>query len=330
MGANLREIAKRASVSLSTVSRALSGHPHVRPETRRRVLEAARELNYDLDRLRKDKLMISHPLLGLLLPDVTTPFYSQMLHSVHQAVFSRGCDMVLYVGTGYSPSEVIERISQARHLSGIIVVTPRHGEDESLRKLGTELAVVVLDHRAEGSGFPHVTVDNLRAAHRAVSHLVERGRRRIAIITGPLHIQSAMDRLRGYRLALEEAGIPFDPGLVQEGNFHQNTGYEITRSWIDSATPMPDAIFCSNDLMALGALQALRERGLSVPGDVALVGFDDLPVARTTTPMLTSVAQPIQEMADTAVRLVLRLIQGEELDVNRVVLEAQLMVREST
>lgn len=330
LGANLREIAKRASVSLSTVSRALSGHPHVRPETRRRVLEAARELNYDVGRLRKDRVSLSHPLLALLLPDVTTPFYSQMLHSVHQAVFARGADLVLYVGTGYSPSQVIERVAQARHLSGIIVVTPRHAEDENLKKLGAELSVVVLDHRAEGSGFPHVTVDNLRAAHRAVTHLVERGRRRIGMITGPLHIQSAMDRLRGYRLALEEAGTPFDPDLVKEGNFHQHTGYEITRAWIDSGKPLPDALFCANDLMAIGALQALRERGLCVPDDIALVGFDDLPLAEAVDPPLTTVAQPIQEMAETAVRLVMRLIQGEELDVHRVVLEAHLVVRAST
>lgn len=330
MGVNLREVAKRASVSLSTVSRALSGHPHVRPETRRRVLEAARELNYDIARLRKERDTNSHPLLGLLLPDVTTPFYSQVLHSVHEAVFSRGCDLALYVGTGYSPAEVIQRIARARHLSGMIVVTPRHGEDESLKQLGPELSVVVLDHRAEGSGFPHVTVDNLRAAHRAVTHLIERGRRRIGMIAGPLTIQSAMDRLRGYRLALEEAGIAFDPDLVKEGNFLQNTGYEITRSWIESGHPLPDALFCSNDLMAVGALQALREHGLSVPDDIALVGFDNLPLAEGANPPLTSVAQPIQTMSETAVRLLMRLVQGEELDVTRVVLEAHLVVREST
>ena len=149
------------------------------------------------------------------------------------------------------------------------------------------------------------------------------------MITGPLKIQSAMDRLRGYRLALEEAGIPFDPELVKEGSFHQNSGYEITREWLQSRLPLPDALFCSNDLMAFGALQALREKGVRVPNDVALVGFDDLPMAETTNPPLTTVAQPIREMSETAVRLLMRLIQGEELDVNRVVLEAHLVIRGS-
>lgn len=330
MEANLRDVAKKAAVSLSTASRALSGHPHVRPETRRRVLEAARELNYNVERLRRDRGSITHPLLGLLLPDASTPFYSQILTSVYEAAFARGCDLVLYVGMSDAPTQVIERVVRASHLSGVIVVTPRHGEDESLKRLGAKLAVVVLDHRAEGSGFPHVTVDNLRAAHRAVTHLVAQGRRRIGMITGPLRIQSAMDRLRGYRLALEEAGIPFDPELVREGNFHENSGYEIAHEWINSSHPPIDALFCSNDLMALGALQALREKSVRIPDDVALVGFDNLPQAASANPPLTTVAQPIREMTETAVRLLLRLIQGEELDVNRVVLEAHLVVRESS
>jgi len=329
VGANLREVAKRASVSLSTASRAISGHPHVRPETRRRVMEAVRELNYDTTRVRKDRHAISHPLLGLHLPNIATPFYSELLRCVQEAVFSREFDLVLYVSQGHVPSRVIERIAEARHLSGVLVVTPRYGEDESLKRLGAGLPVVVLDHRAEGSGFPHVTVDNLRGAHRAVSYLIKKGRRRIGTITGPLSVQSAMDRFRGYRLALEEAGVAFDPAWVKEGDFELSTAYDVTRRWIESEKEFPDALFCANDLMAAGALQALREAGMRVPEDVAVVGFDDLPLASQTKPPLTTVAQPIREMAEAAVRLLTRLIQGEELDVNRVVLEAKLVTRES-
>ena len=292
-------------------------------------MEAARELQYDTARIRKDRHVVSHPLLGLLLPNIATPFYAELLRCMQEAAFAREYDLVLYVSHDHIAARVIERIAAAQHLSGVVVVTPRHGEDESLRRLGARTPVVVLDHRAEGSGFPHVTVDNLRAAHRAVTYLIERGRRRIGTITGPLDVQSAMDRLRGYRLALEEAGIAYDAGWVKEGDFEQATGYEITRRWIESGESLPDALFCANDLMAAGALQALREGGVRVPEDVALLGFDDLPLASQLKPPLTTVAQPIREMSEAAVRLLGRLIQGEELDVQRVVLEAPLIIRGS-
>lgn len=329
MEVSLRDVAKRAGVSPATASRALNGHPQVREETRRRVLEAARELGYELDKARREPAETDRHLLGLLVPNVITPFYCELLRCVQEVVFARQCDLVLYVSQGHAPQAVIERIASARHLAGVIVVTPRHSEDEGLRKLGAELAVVVLDHRAEGSGFPHVTVDNLRAAHRATSYLVKQGHRRIGFISGPLSVQSAMDRLRGYRLALEEAGIGFDPSLVKQGDFEQPTGYDIVSRWIHSERALPDALFCANDLMAAGALQALKEAGVSVPGDLALMGFDDLPIASVTSPPLTTVAQPIHAMCEAAVRQLMRLVQGEEPDVHRVVLDAELVIRRS-
>lgn len=325
---SLRDVAKRAGVSASTASRAISGHPQVREETRRRVMAAAAELGYEVARSGRDASGGRRHLIGLLIPDVITPFYAELLNCVQGVVFDRGCDLVLYVSQGRSPRQVIQHIASARHLSGVIVVTPRHSEDEELRKLGADQSVVVLDHRAEGSGFPHVTVDNLRAAHRAVTHLVNRGWRKIGILTGPLSVQSAMDRLRGYRLALEEAGIDFDPSLVKKGDFMQDTGYAIVRQWIDDQ-PLPDALFCSNDLMAAGALQAFKEAGVDVPGKVAVMGFDDLPIASQTSPPLTTVAQPILEMCEAAVRLLMRLVQGDEPDTHRVVLDADLVIRTS-
>lgn len=327
--ANLRDVAKLASVSPSTASRALNGHPQVRAETRKRVLEAAKALNYHHERSRGDRLTDRY-LLGLLLPNAVTPFYCELLRCVQEVAFDRKCDLVLYVSQGHEPRQVIERIATSEHMAGVIVVTPRHSEDEALRRLEAELAVVVMDHRAEGSGFPHITVDNLRAAHRAVSYLIENGRRKIGMLAGPLTVQSAMDRLRGYRLALEEAGIPFQSSFVKHGDFEQATGYETVRRWIASDEPMPDALFCSNDQLAAGALQSLKEAGINVPQDVALMGFDNLPIATETSPPLTTMAQPLREMSETAIRLLLRLIHGEELDIHRVVLDAELIVRDST
>lgn len=292
------------------------------------MLQAAQALQYTPVR-RSDRNGAVSQLVGLLLPDVSTPFYCELLRCVQDVVFNRESDLVIYVSQGHTSQVVTRRIASARHLSGVIVVTPRHGEDEALRSLGTELSVVVLDHRAEGSGFPHVTVDNLRAAHQATTYLIQQGRRRIGMLAGRLQVQSAMDRLRGYRLALEEADIVYDRNLVKQGDFEQSKAYLVMKRWIQSGEHLPDALFCANDIMAVGALQALKEHGLRVPDDIAVMGFDDLPLARTTSPPLTTVAQPIYEMCEAAVRMLTRLIQGDELDVNRVVLEADLVIRDS-
>lgn len=298
-------------------------------ETRERVLEAVRQLGYNPKRERRDRIEAATGLLGLLLPNVVTPFYFELLRCMQEVVFARDFDLVLYVSAGHAPELVARRVASSPHLAGMIVVTPRYGEDELLRSLGARMPVVVLDHRAEGSGFPHVTLDNLRAAHRATMYLIGKGHRTIGMITGPMSVQSAADRYRGYRLALEEAGLTYDPDLVVEGDFEQASGYRIVRTWIAEGRPLPGALFCANDLMAAGALLACKEAGIHVPGRVAIMGFDDLPLAAATDPPLTTVAQPLRAMSETAVRLLIRLIQGEELDTQRVVLEGELVERRS-
>ena len=327
MGVNLRAVAKRAGVRVATASRVLNGHPQVSEETRRKVLAAAEQLGYKVEDARPRR-HLTHRVISLIVPDVSSPFYCAILQGVEREAFSQQFDLVLYTTEGRSQVNVVERVASAKTISGVIVVTPRHGEDRYLREIGAQLPVVVVDHRAEGSGFPHVTVDNLRAGFQATSYLIAQGHRRIGFVSGPLNIESARDRLRGYRLALDEANIPFDEQLVLEGDFEQPTGYRLLKEWI-AANPQPDAWFCSNDLMAAGAIQALVEHGISVPEDVAVMGFDDLSVAQMTQPRLTTMRQPIQEMGTIAIRLLLRLLDGEELDTNRIVLNAELVVRVS-
>ena len=327
MGVNLRAVAKRAGVRVATASRVLNGHPQVSEETRRKVLAAAEQLGYKVEDARPRR-HLTHRVISLIVPDVSSPFYCAILQGVEREAFSQQFDLVLYTTEGRSQVNVVERVASAKNISGVIVVTPRHGEDRYLREIGAQLPVVVVDHRAEGSGFPHVTVDNLRAGFQATSYLIAQGHRRIGFVSGPLNIASARDRLRGYRLALDEANIPFDEQLVLEGDFEQPTGYRLLKEWI-AANPQPDAWFCSNDLMAAGAIQALVEHGISVPEDVAVMGFDDLSVAQMTQPRLTTMRQPIQEMWTIAIRLLLRLLDGEELDTNRIVLNAELVVRVS-
>src|SRR5690606_26872841 len=218
---------------------------------------------------------------------------------------------IFFTTQGRSHRNVIERVLQAPQVAGLVVITPRHGEERLLIDHPDAPPVVVVDHRSAGSPYPHVVVDNLRGAHRAVSYLVSKGYRDIAMIRGPENIQSSVDRIRGFLLALQEAGLPPGPGRVWAGDFEQRAGHEAVARRLDKGQKMPRALFCANDLMALGAIAALRERGLQVPEDVAVMGFDDLPLAAASVPPLTTVRQPIQEMGAIAFRMVVRLAQGE-------------------
>lgn len=329
MGATLRDVAKRAGVSVSTASRVMNGHPQVSEEARERVLLAAKELNYDVDALGGSRrAKEGGRTLGIIVPDVSTPFYGAILQGVEEEAFARHFDLVLYTTQGRSQENVIERVVASKFLSGVVLVTPRHEEDKAFSRLQAGIPAVVVDHRSEGSGFPHVTVDNLRAAFEATSYLARRGYRRIGFITGDQSVESARDRLRGYRLALGELGIEYDEEIVLEGDFTQESGFRLIQEY-GSRRAMPEAWFCSNDLMAVGAIEALRAAGLSVPEDVAVMGFDDLPVATLVTPRLTTVRQPIREMGGAAIRMLLRLMEGEELETHRVILETELVVRES-
>ena len=329
-------------MSPSTVSRVLRSPQGVSDEARQRVLEAIARLgstpeevrlsaSLKLKALARSARSEARGLLGLIVPDVSTGFYVEVLKGVEAEAYNRGYGLVLYTTAGRGHDEVIRRALEAGQAQGLIIMTPRDGASRALLERNAHAIppVVVVDHRSEGSPFPHIAVDNLKGAMEATAYLINKGHRRIAFITGQLSIQSAVDRLRGYRLALEEAGIGFDPQLVLQGDFHTPSGYRAVKEWLEQKRPLPDAWFCSNDLMAFGVLQALHEAGLSVPGDTAVMGFDDIPMAQATLPPLTTVAQPMTEMGALAVRMVTGMIEGGDVAVPRVVLETRLVVRQS-
>lgn len=338
----VRAIAREAGVSPSTVSRVLRSQDGVSDEARQRVLGAIARLGSTPDEVRlsaslklkaltRSTLTHASGLLGLIVPDVSTGFYVEVLKGVEAEAYQRGYGLVLYTTAGRGHEEVVRRALEAGQCQGLVIMTPRDGAPQALleRRAHAVPPVVVVDHRSEGSPFPHIAVDNLKGAMEATTYLINKGYRRIAFITGELSIQSAVDRLRGYRLALEEAGIGFDPQLLVHGDFRTPSGYRAAKEWLDQKRPLPDVWFCSNDLMAFGVLQALHEAGLSVPGDTAVMGFDDIPMAQATLPPLTTVAQPMTEMGALAVRMVASMIEGGEVAVPRVVLETRLVVRQS-
>lgn len=325
--ATLRDVASAAGVSPATVSRVLNGHPQVTDELRERVTRAANKLGYTNNVRRRTRTGAG--VVALIVPHVSSPFYCEALAGVEREAYQNEFALVFYTTDGRSHENVIERALQTPRLSGLVVITPRQKEDELLSTHPEAPPVVVVDHRNSGSTYPHVVVDNLRGAHGAVQYLFSRGYEDVAMIRGPEHIQSSMDRVRGFMLALQEAGITDVSGRIWAGDFEQRSGYEAVAQRLAGGAPMPRALFCANDLMALGAIAALRDAGLRVPDDVAVVGFDDLPLAAAAVPALTTVRQPVAEMGAIAFRMVTRLASGQTLETDRIVLETELVVRGS-
>lgn len=318
----LRDVARKAGLSVATVSRVLNGHAQVSPETRAKVQRAVAELGYEPPPRKRSAGVGT---IAVVMPNLNSYFFTEILRGAEQIAYERGFTLALYTTDGRSRQDIQGRIRQLPSTAGVVLVTTGPQQFGS----AASCPVVVVDYGSEGSTFPHVTVDNLRAGYMATQCLIEAGHRAIGIITGPLSLQSAQDRLRGFRLALDEAGINFPKDWIWESDFTEAGGYAAVQAMFAQQTALPTALFCCNDLMAIGALRALRERGLKVPEDMAIVGFDNQPVSEAAFPALTTVAQPMFELGETALRVLLRLVGGEELETNRIVLDTQLVRRDS-
>lgn len=319
------DVARRARVSPATVSRVLnpSGHP-VREETRRRVLRAVAQLGYTPNHLARSLLRRETEVVGLLVPDVSNPYYASVLRGVEDVAHQHGLAVML-CNTDRDPNKQRRYLQTLleRRVDGVVVAggtfTP-----QDRRLVGGRVPVVAVGRHP--ARVPCVRVDNVDAARRACRHLLDLGHVRIACLAGPAASATARDRVQGYRLALGEAGLRPREEWVVWSEFTAQGGRQAAREVLGRGRVT--ALLASNDQMALGALRALAEAGLSVPAQVSVVGFDDTPVAASTVPALTAVAVPAYEMGRCAMELLLRVRAGEP--VADVVLPTELRVREST
>ncbi|HWB99653.1 MAG TPA: LacI family DNA-binding transcriptional regulator [Bryobacteraceae bacterium] len=330
----IKQVARHAGVSVGTVSNVLSGSVSVSPELRRRVTEAIRELDYHPNYVARSLRVKDTKTLGMVISDITNPFFPQVVRGAEDAAFAHD-----YLLNTFNTDDRLERERQVlallryRRVDGLLlVVAPNNGDIDHIRRtLDAGIPIVCLDRIPAGIALDSVSVDNVKGAQMCVQHLIMRGHTRIAIVTGSLALQTAQDRLKGYELALEEAGIQRDAELVYEGDFREETGYRIGKGLL-LRHRRPSAVFVSNGMMTIGFLQALEEVGLSCPDDVALATFDDLPVAAVFRPHLTSVAQPGYQIgyrgADLLIERLQQKISGRK-KIN-ILLEPELRIREST
>ena len=338
----LDQVAARAGVGRGTVSRVINGSSQVSEHTRQTVLAAVTELGYVPNLAARALVTRRTDTVALVVSESEDrlfgePFFAGVVRGISAGVTAAGRQLVLALTAGQDGERPIERYLTRQHVDGVLLLS-LHGDDPLPRQLRDRGLPVVIGGRPSGgySG-AYVDVDNTGGARAGVAHLLERGRRRIATITGPLDMMAGQDRLAGYRTALADAGRPVEDSLVEAGDFSEVSGQQAMHALLARA-PEVDAVFAANDLMAVGAMRALREAGRRVPADVAVLGFDDSPLSRVTDPPLSTVRQPTDEMGRRMAELLLRLIAtdddgtgaAEDPEQLRTVLPTELVVRSSS
>ena len=334
MAATLHDVARVANVSIKTVSNVINDYPHIRPETKQRVVDAIAELGYRPNLSARSLRSGRTGVIGLALPELSLSYFAELADSVIKAADARGVT-VLIEQTGGERQREIELLSSPRRqlTDGLLFSALGMGNDDA-HYLNVSYPLVLLGERIFGGPTDHVTMVNVDAARAATEHLIRSGRKRIAVVgahDGEV-IGSAGLRLRGYREALEAAGIPFDPTLIAYTTlWHRANGATSMRQLLATGVKF-DAVFALNDTLALGAMRVLQEAGLTIPTDVAVIGFDDLDEARYSLPTLSTIDPGRNEIATTAVRVLLDRIAGVEptAPMTEYLAEFHLVEREST
>lgn len=330
----IRDIAKRAGVSVATVSRTLREPDAVRPVRRERVQQAIEEMNYTPDAIARQLRSRTHDTIIVIVPEIANPFFSGIVQSIENIAHDLGYRVL--IGETQGKQERLDHYAdmvQTRVADGLILLgslLPRivTAALEAGRKQSPIPLVLACEHY-DGLECPKVVIDNVAAAAMAVRHLVERGRRRIATITGPLDNPLTIDRLKGYHDALAEAGLPPRQDWIGEGDFSIESGYRAMQRMLETGQ-IPDGVFCAGDEMAIGAMHAIREYGLIIPRAIAVVGFDDLRFGAFAAPPLTTIRQPTNDLGETAMRMMDAVLHKRPLEQLKIILPHTLVLREST
>ncbi|MGD8623587.1 MAG: LacI family DNA-binding transcriptional regulator [Anaerolineae bacterium] len=334
MSLTLEKIAELSGVSRSTVSRVINAHPHVSDKVRERVWQVIQETGYQPDAAARSLVTRRSQIIGVIIPEAVTilftdPFFVRFLSGVTSATNSNRYHLMLsLMKDPAGQEEMYRRVVRSGHLDGAIIASARL-DDPLIPRLLRDRFPFVMVGRYPDRHVSYVDIDNVASARMAVEHLIRLGHRRIATITGPLNMVGGADRMEGYRQALVAHGIPLDEALVAHGDFTESSGRKGAQELLPAS---PTAIFAANDTMAIGAVKTLRRADLQVPRDVALVGFDDMPVASAVEPALTTVRQPIERLGEMATELLLDQLErsrDREAQAHRIILTAELVVRGS-
>lgn len=323
------DVAREAGVSYGTVSRVLNNRDHVKPETRAAVLSAMTRLGFVANQQARSLAGGPSQVIGLLLHSLSTSYIGEIVRGIDAELDTTNYDLLLYTTHRRKLKEAAYVATITRGLAdGLLLVLPRNSAQyiDSLR--ARTFPYVLIDHQGKGDDAHSVGATNWQGACEATRYLTHLGHRRIGFVTGDMELGCSADRLAGYQHVLAEYGIPVDPGLIYSGDFFQPSGFAAGQALLALPEP-PTAIFASNDEMALGVMAAAIERGLNVPDDLSIIGFDDTPRAGLAYPALTTVRQPLEEMGRVATRMLIQLIDDPQLQLEQVKLPTRLIVRGS-
>ncbi len=325
----MADVAREAGVSLMTVSRVINDKNDVAPTTRQQVLDVIGRLGYRPSGIARGLATRRTGTLGLVVPDVANPFFADVARGVEQVAYAEGYNVFL-CNTEEDPARelaVLESLEEKR-VDGLVLCSSRLPEDELRAVVGRYPALVLVNRRLEGDQGRSVLVDDQRGGRLATQLLLEAGHRAIGFLAGPAVSHSGRERARGYRAALADAGLDYQPAWVRHCAPVVEAGQGATRALL-AEHPEISALFCYNDLVAVGALQACAELGCQVPADLAVVGYDDIPLAALVSPALTTCRVLRFELGAETVRLLLSQIDGRPDGCGEVLLQPELVVRAS-
>jgi LacI family transcriptional regulator len=334
----IKEVAEKAGVSITTVSHVVNETRYVSDELTEKVYEAMRDLRYRPNIVARSLRSGQTKTIGLILPDISNPFFAEFSRKIEDKGFTFGYNVILCnADEDDAKQQRYIDVLLSKQVDGLIFFSTGYLDTINQTLDRYDIPVVITDREPEGVNSDIVLIDNRMGGYQAARYLLSLGHRRIACISGPSLIRPSAQRVGGYRAALEEAGVDVDEDLIRTGTFRFESGEAEMRQLMKLPDP-PTAVFTCNDLMALGAMKAVQSAGLRVPEDFSIVGFDNSPLSKMVYPQLTTVSQPVTEMADLTVELLVEKINIKENqkrnkalkpEYKRVILDTRLIIRES-
>jgi LacI family transcriptional regulator len=324
--ATIKDVAKLAGVSISTVSYALNNNSKVSKKTKQKIMEAVRQLNYQKNGIASDLKRNTTRTIALIVTDLSGPYYSELVRGVQEVTLSKGYDLLACSSLGEETSTGVKFLTEKR-VDGAIVLAYNISEDILIQSARKEFPIILLDRIVDSEFVVSIEVDNEEGCYMAAEHLIEQGHRDIAYIGGQAIDRLHFKRVHGYESALHKHGLDAKGRLHQFGYFNRENGYNMTKMLIAQGN-LPTGIMYANDEMAIGGMKAFKEHGIKVPSAVSIIGFDDIELAEYVHPSLTTVMQPKYERGALAAHLLFQVLEGKAID-NYYKLPTQLVLRDS-
>ncbi len=325
----IQDVAAAAGVSRQTVSRAINNRGEIRPETRAEILRIAEEMNYRPSSIARGLATQRTGTLGLVVPDIANPFFAEVARGAEHEAYAAGYNVFL-CNTDEEPQREIAvlRSLEEKRVDGVMLCSSRLDDEALYKSLSRHASVVLVNRRLNGYEFGCVVIDDEQGGKNITQHLLKSQRQAIGFLAGPLASRSGQKRVAGYRAAMAEAGVAYDPGWIRPCPPSVEGGHKVANRLL-SDHPEITALFCYNDLVAIGALQASHDLALTIPDDLAIVGFDDIPLAALVTPALTTCHVSRYEMGVQAMNMLLERINGCTTECQQVILQPELIIRAS-